>query len=172
MDWLSDSPRTTLTTQRNRRVDVSIDTKTLPSQGVDAIHDEEGTKPPRYIPAWVLPQEDLDSLMAAGAGAAPDIIYARGVPAHPSPDIESFNRSDCSLILFEIGFGRDLGCHKKLKEKTEKYNPLVTTLQRYWGRVNLACIPIGNAGTSLNDTASEIAATLAKVHPSIAATRK
>ena len=58
------------------RVDVSIDTKTLLLQGEGEKHDEEGTKAPRYIPAWVLSQEDLDSLMAAGAGVAPDIIYA------------------------------------------------------------------------------------------------
>jgi hypothetical protein len=32
--------------------------------------------------------------MAAGAGAAPDIIYARGVTADPSPEINSFNRKD------------------------------------------------------------------------------
>ena len=42
--------------------------------------------------------------MAAGAGVAPDIIYARGVPAERSPEIDSFNRKDCSLILSEIGF--------------------------------------------------------------------
>ena len=50
----------------------------------------------------VLPQEDLDSLMAAGAGVAPDIIYARRVPADPFPQIGSFYRKGCSLILFEI----------------------------------------------------------------------
>ncbi len=58
--------------------------------------------------------------MAAGAGVAPDIIDARGVPADPSPEIDSFNRKDGSLILFEVGFCRDLGCHKKCKEKAEK----------------------------------------------------
>jgi hypothetical protein len=128
---LSNPPHSALTLQRNPRVDVFIDTKTLPSQGVAAIYDEEGTKGPRYIPTWVLPQEYLDDLIAAGAGANPDIIYAREVPADMSPDIDSFNREDCSLVLFEIGFCRDLGCHKKLKEKNEKYNPLVTSLRRY-----------------------------------------
>jgi hypothetical protein len=44
---------------------------------------EEGVAIPRYIPAWVLAQEDLDRLIAAGAGVAPDITYARGVPATP-----------------------------------------------------------------------------------------
>ena len=65
---------------------MSIDTKTLPSQGAAAIHDEEGAAAPRYIPEWVLPHEDLDSLREAGAGAAPDIIYALGVPADPPSD--------------------------------------------------------------------------------------
>ena len=64
---------------------MSIDTKTLFPTGEGERHDEEGTKTNRYIPAWVLPKEDLDSLMAAGAGVAPDIIYAQGVPADPSP---------------------------------------------------------------------------------------
>ncbi len=111
--------------------------------------------------------------MSARAGAAPDIIYARGVPAEPSPDIDSFNRKDCSLIVFEIGFRRNLGCLKKLKvKKTEEYNPLVTTLRRYWGRADLVCIPIGQAGTALNETTSEIATALVKVRPSIAVARK
>jgi hypothetical protein len=110
--------------------------------------------------------------MAAGARAAPDIVYARGVPADPAPEIDSFNRKNCSLILFEISFCRDLGCHKKLKKKITKYNLLVTTLRHYWGRVDLICIPIGHAGTTLNDTATDIATTLAQVHHSIAATRK
>jgi hypothetical protein len=63
---------------RNRQIDVSIDTKTLPMQGEAETWAEEGVAVPRYIPAWVLPQEDIDSLRAAGAGAVPDIIYARG----------------------------------------------------------------------------------------------
>ena len=171
-EWLTEPPHTAPTPQRNRRVDVSIDTKTLLPQGEGEKHDEEGTKAPRYIPAWVLPQEDLDSLRAAGAGVAPDIIYARGVPAAPSPAIDSFNRKNCSLLLFEVGFGRDLGCHKKREEKTNKYNPLLTTLRRYWGRVDLVCIPIGHAGTTLNGTATDIATAFAQVRPSIAVMRK
>jgi hypothetical protein len=94
------------------------------------------------------------------------------VPADQSPEIDSFNLKDCSLIFFETCFCMDLACHKKLKEKTDKYNPLVTTLRRCWGRVDLGCIPIGHAGTTLNDTATDIATALAQVHPSIAATRK
>ncbi len=90
--------------RRNRRVDVSIDTKTLSTQGAATIHDEEGAVAPRYIPEWVLPKKDLDSLREAGAGAAPDIIYAIGVPADPSSDWDAFDRKDCSLIVFEAGF--------------------------------------------------------------------
>ena len=73
----------------------------------------------------VPPQEDLDSLRAAGAGAAPCIIYARGVPADPSPDHASFDRKNCFLILFEIGLCSDLGLHEKRSMKTEKYHPLL-----------------------------------------------
>ncbi len=92
--------------------------------------DEEGVAAPRYIPEWVLPQEDLDSLRAARAGAAPDIIYARGVPLDPTPDPDSFDRKNCSFVLFEIGFSRDLGLHDKRTQKTEKYYPLVCALRR------------------------------------------
>jgi hypothetical protein len=70
--------------------------------------------------------------MAAEAGAAPDIIYVRGLQAKASPNIDFFNRKECFLILFEIGFYMGLGCHKKLKEKTEKYILLVTALRRHW----------------------------------------
>jgi hypothetical protein len=45
-------------------------------------------------------------------------------------------------------------------------------LRRYWGRVDLVCIPIGHAGTPLYDTATDIATALAQVRLSIAATRK
>ncbi len=84
---------------------------------------------PRYIPAWILPQEDLVSFRAAGAEAAPDIIYARGVLADPTPVPDTFDRKDCSLILFEIGFCRDLGLQDKHIKKSEKYNPLLCALR-------------------------------------------
>jgi hypothetical protein len=111
--------------------------------------------------------------MAAGVGAAPDIIYARIAPADPTPDLDSFDRKDdCSLILFEIGFCRDLGCHDKLAKKTEKYHPLLCAFRRYWGRVELVCIvPIGHAGNTLHDTATDIANALAMACPSTAAKR-
>ena len=98
-----------------------IDTKTLPTQGEADTRGEEGVAALRYIPACVLPQEDLDSLITAGAGVAPDIVYARGVPIDPSPDPASFDRKDFPLVLFEIGFCKDLGFQDKLIKKTEKY---------------------------------------------------
>ena len=67
--------------------------------------------------------------MAAGAGAATEIIYARGVPVSPSPDPTSFDRKDYALILFKIGLCRDLGCHDKLTKKIEKCHPLLCTLR-------------------------------------------
>ncbi len=105
--------------------------------------------------------------MAAGAGATPDIIYARGVPVDPSPDPTSFDRKDCALILFEIGLCRDLGCQGRLTKKIEKYNPLFCALRRYWGHVDLVCIPIGQACTTLQDTRTNITTVLAKARPSI-----
>jgi hypothetical protein len=143
-EWLAPTgPSHTL--RRNHRVDVSIDTKTFPGKGKAHAYDEEGIVPPRYIPAWVLPQVDLNNLMAEGAGAALNIIYARGVPVDPNSDPDSFDRKDCSLVLFEIGFCTDLGLQDKFTKKTENYQPLLRALRWYWGRVDLVCIPIGHA---------------------------
>ena len=118
---------------------------------------------PRYIPDWNLTQEDLDILIAAEVEAAPDIIYAQEVPADPTTDLNSIDLKDCYLILLEIGFCRDLGCHDKLTKKSEKFQ----SLRRYKERVELNCIPIGHAGTTLHDTATDIATALAKDRPSI-----
>ena len=89
---------------------MSIDTKILSWQGEAETCDEEGVAAPRYMPAWVL--EGLESSRAAGVGAAPDIIYAFGVPADPTPDHDTFDRKECSLNFVEIGFWRDLGLHE------------------------------------------------------------
>ncbi len=85
---------------------------------------------PRYIPAWVLPYEDIYSLKAARTGTAPAIIYARGVLADPSPDPDSFDDKNYSLILFEIGFCKNLGLQDERTNKTEKYNRLLCALRR------------------------------------------
>ncbi len=93
------------------------------------------------------------------------------MPADPSPDLESFDRKDRSLILFEIGLCRDLGLHNKLAKKTEKYHPLLCALRRYLGRVELVCIPISHAGTTLVNTNTDILSALTKARPSLAAKR-
>jgi hypothetical protein len=110
---------------------VVIDTKTLPTQGEATRYDEEGVAAFPYIPAWALLQEDLDSLMAAGVRAAPDIIYARRVQVEPTHDPDPFDRKECFLILFEISVCKDLGCQEKLAKKAKKYHPLIYALRRY-----------------------------------------
>jgi hypothetical protein len=55
-----------------------------------------------------------------------DII--RGVPTNLTPDPISFDGKDCSLILFEISFCGDLGCHEKLTSETKKYHSLLCAL--------------------------------------------
>ena len=62
-------------------------------------------------------------LFEAGHGTAPDLIYEREVPDTPSPDPTSFKKKQCTLILVEIGFYRDLVCDIKFDKKTEKYPP-------------------------------------------------
>jgi len=69
-------------------------------------------------------------MFEAGHGTAPDLIYARGVPDAPSRDPTSFKRRQCTLIIVEIGFCRDLGCEIKFEKKTEKYSPLLAALIR------------------------------------------
>jgi hypothetical protein len=55
---------------------------------------------------------------------------------------------------------------RQAHKEDREVSPLLCALRRYWGRVDLICIPIGHAGKSLNDTASDIATALAKVRPS------
>ncbi len=62
--------------------------------------------------------------------STPHIVYARGVPADPNPDINAFNRKNCLLILIEVVFCRDLGCYEKYTAKTDKYLPLLNALRR------------------------------------------
>ncbi len=63
-------------------------------------------------------------MFEAGHATAPDLIYARGVPNTPSPDPTSFDKKQCTLIVIEIGFCRDLCCKDKFEEKNTKYSPL------------------------------------------------
>ncbi len=59
------------------------------------------------------------------------LIYARGVPDFPSPNPTSFNKTQCTLILVEIGFSKDLGCDIKIAKKTNKYSPFISALREY-----------------------------------------
>jgi hypothetical protein len=74
----------------------------------------------------------------------------------------------CNLLVIEVGFCRDLGCHEKIQEKTEKYNPLLHALQNQWGDVAFVYIPIGHAGTTMSTTREDIAKVLAVPNPSSA----
>ena len=70
-------------------------------------------------------------LFEAEHGTSPDFIYARGVPYAPSPDPTSFDKKQCTLIIVEIGFCRDLGCDMKFEMKNEKYSLLLAALRRH-----------------------------------------
>ena len=72
----------------------------------------------------------------------------------------------------EVGFCRDLSCVEKKEEKTVKYAPLVAALSKHWGKVELVCIPIGHAGSTLQSTITEMANALSAVRPPIATIRR
>jgi hypothetical protein len=71
-------------------------------------------------------------LFEARHDTQPDLTYARGVPDAFSPDPTSFDKKQCTLVIVEIGFCKDLGCDVKIDKKTEKYSPLIAALRRYW----------------------------------------
>ena len=66
--------------------------------------DSQCTAAPRRIPDWVISREEIHELYSARHGTTPDLIYARGVPDSPHPDLTSFNRKACTIIVIEIGF--------------------------------------------------------------------
>jgi len=118
------------------------------------------------------PPEDLTRLREAGQGAAPDLIYVRGLPPDTDPSNQHFDRKDCNIIIVELGFCRDLGLPDKLLEKQTKYQPLSSALLQYWGHVDVVCIPVGHAGTTLSRTVDNLANALARVRPSIVVSRQ
>ena len=156
----------------NRHTDVSADLHTSSSYLFHDSPDHECSSAPSYIPEWVLPQEDLNVLREAGEGAAPDLIYVRGIPPDIDPFTTQFDRKDCNIIIVELGFCRDLGLPDKLLEKHTKYQPLSSALLQYWGHVDVVCIPVGHAGTTLSRTVDDLANALARVRPSIADSRR
>jgi hypothetical protein len=149
--------------------DPTVDPKRLLAHLYDPLAptapDTETTSAPSYIPSWVLPTKQLDSLRQRGLGVTPDLIYARGVPNVANPDPSSFDKASCTLLLIEVGFGSDLNLKTKLEEKTQKYQPLIEELKKDWGGVHLVCVPIGHAGTLLAETAEHLAVALATRRP-------
>ena len=107
----------------------------------------------------------------AGHGTTPDLIYVRGVPNTPSPDPTSFDRKQCTLIIVEISFCRDLACGVKLDKKTEKYAPFIATLKRFWERAEFIAFPICHAGTTLTRTLDHLAAAFSTVRPTVERSR-
>jgi hypothetical protein len=136
-DWLAPLP-TTEEIRRRRHTDVSQDLKYNHWGLSAAAGDAKCTATPSRIPDWVLPHEESQIFFEAGNGTSPDLIYAKGAPDTPSLDSTSFDRKQCTLIIVEIGFYKDLGCDTKFDKKTEKYSPLIAALRRYWGRVELS----------------------------------
>ena len=122
---------------------------------------------PKYLPEWVLPKEVHDRLLAEGAGLAPDIVYARGVPNLCPPPPNSFNPCQCSLLLVEVGYCQDLRLDSKEQMKLGKYDSLVTALRERWGRVTLVGIPLGIGGTVSSSTAQELALALCLKRPNL-----
>ena len=144
-DWLAPIPPE-VKTRRRRHTDVSQDPRyDIPTPTGDS----ECIEDPARIPEWILPTETQEVLYRTGHGTAPDLIYARGVPHISSPDPSTFDRTKCNLILIEIGLCQDLGCQKRLQEKTDKYTPLVIAIKTVWGKVELVAVPIDHAGTTL-----------------------
>ena len=108
-EWLEPLPPEA-DTRHKRHTDVSQDPR---YNQVSTHTDTECTSAPTRIPAWILPLETQDALFAAGHGTAPDLIYARGVPDTPEPDPTTFDRKNCNLIVNEVFFCRDFGCHER-----------------------------------------------------------
>jgi hypothetical protein len=77
----------------------------------------------------------------------------------------------CTLIIVEIGFCRDLGCDIKIDKKAEKYPPLGVALRRYSGRVEFIAFPISHAGTTLTRTLDHLIAAFSTVRPTVGRSR-
>jgi hypothetical protein len=167
-DWLAPLP-TTEEIRRRRHTDVSLYPRYNYWGLSAATGDAECTAAPSRIPDWVLPHAETHLLFEAGHGTAPDLIYARGVPYTPSPKSQPdlLRQKQCTFILVEIGFCRDLGCDVKIDKKTEKFSPLIAALRRYWGRVDFIAFPIGHADTTITRTLDN----LSTVRPTVERSR-
>jgi hypothetical protein len=55
-----------------------------------------------YISSWVLPRAELTYLIKESLGAAPDHIYARGIPENRCPESIIFDKKSCTLFIREV----------------------------------------------------------------------
>ena len=118
-NWLEPLPLKEETCHK-RHTDVSRDMRNTDMGFSAAEGDAECTEAPTRIPPWVLPPNETKKLFEDGHGTAPNIIYAKIIPATPDPDLNNVNKMRFTLILVEVEFCRNLGCDNKLTEKTEK----------------------------------------------------
>ena len=156
--------------------DVSLDVDAL-RLALKAFEDHQAKAPPilpQYLPDWILPVSQSDILREWGLGVTPDLVFGVGVPSVVDSEDADWKRCNCTLILIEVGFCADLRCHLKLQAKLDKYELLLGELRRYWGRVHLVIVPIGNVGTVLARTQEELAKALATdpAHPPLKETTK
>jgi hypothetical protein len=169
-------PATFETPQHSGYSDVTVDIKSALNQ----IHTstsrstpaDDPTQVPSHLPRWVLSQAAFDRLRQHNHGVTPDILYARGIPNSTSIDLSQIDKKGCSLLLVEVGFCSDLNLRAKLELKTQKYQPLIAELLQEWGHVDLVCIPIGHAGTTLRDTAGHLAEALARRRPGLSGRKR
>eukprot|EP00951_Prasinocladus_malaysianus_P043866 scaffold555047_cov42-Prasinocladus_malaysianus.AAC.1 len=84
-----------------------------------------------------------------------------GMPDSLSADHVHVNRSRrCPLTLVEVGYCANLRLHAKPEQKLNKYPPLMTELiiRKLWKDVvALVVVRVGGAGTTLEDTATDLA---------------
>ena len=162
--------------QDTRGTDVSLDVADLHKAltEFDSHHAKDPAAIPKYLPDWILPPHISGILRELGLGVTPDLVFGMGVPDFTDPNAAQIDRAACTLIIIEVGFCADLRCHLKLQAKLDKYELLLGELRRYWGRVHLVIVPIGNAGTVLARTQEELAKALATdpAHPPLKETTK
>ena len=66
---------------------------------------------------------------------------------------------------------RRLALHAKVAAKAIKYAALLQLLREHWGRVDLVCVPVGHAGTTLEATAEALSRAVSAPRPTRATPR-
>jgi hypothetical protein len=99
--WLTPIP-ITVDTRRRHHKDVLQDPGYTQRDPPPTTEAQSARRPLFYIPAWVFPIEETQSLFDRGHGTAPNLIYARGATNTPSPGPITFDKKLRTLIFFEI----------------------------------------------------------------------